>query len=101
MVANCRPRNQRGGGSHVANCAFMTLASAAGRGAASAMCAHALQYAAAAGYAAVQFNFVVASNSRAIALWNRKQQRPLFGGREGHRTGFNRERSPLGRFEIR
>jgi ribosomal protein S18 acetylase RimI-like enzyme len=63
--------NQRGGGSHVANCAFMTLASAAGRGTASAMCAHALQYAAATGYTAMQFNFVVASNSRAVALWCR------------------------------
>jgi ribosomal protein S18 acetylase RimI-like enzyme len=63
--------NQRGGGSHVANCAFMTAASAAGRGVASAMCTHALQYAAAAGYAAIQFNFVVSTNSRAIALWQR------------------------------
>jgi ribosomal protein S18 acetylase RimI-like enzyme len=63
--------NQRGGGSHVANCAFMTRTSAAGRGVASAMCTHALQHAAAAGYAAMQFNFVVAANSRAIALWQR------------------------------
>jgi ribosomal protein S18 acetylase RimI-like enzyme len=63
--------NQRGGGSHVANCAFMTMASAAGRGVASAMCTHALQYAAGAGYAAIQFNFVVATNSRAIGLWRR------------------------------
>jgi len=63
--------NQRGGGSHVANCAFMTMASAAGRGVASAMCTHALQYAAATGYVAMQFNFVVATNSRAIALWRR------------------------------
>jgi ribosomal protein S18 acetylase RimI-like enzyme len=63
--------NQRGGGSHVANCAFMTMASAAGRGIASALCTHALQYAAATGYAAMQFNFVVGTNSRAIALWRR------------------------------
>jgi ribosomal protein S18 acetylase RimI-like enzyme len=63
--------NQRGGGDHVANCAFMTAASAAGRGVASAMCSHALQYAAAAGYLAMQFNFVVSTNSRAIALWQR------------------------------
>jgi ribosomal protein S18 acetylase RimI-like enzyme len=63
--------NQRGGGSHVANCAFMTSSSAPGRGVASAMCSHALQYAAAAGYLAMQFNFVVATNSRAIALWQR------------------------------
>jgi len=63
--------NQRGGGGHVANCAFMTMTSAAGRGVASAMCTHALQYAAASGYVAMQFNFVVATNSRAIALWRR------------------------------
>lgn len=63
--------NQRGGGSHVANCAFMTRTSAAGRGIASAMCTHALQHAAAVGYAAMQFNFVVGTNSRAIALWHR------------------------------
>jgi ribosomal protein S18 acetylase RimI-like enzyme len=63
--------NQRGGGDHVANCAFMTAASATGRGVASAMCTHALRYAAAAGYAAMQFNFVVGTNHRAIALWQR------------------------------
>src|SRR6202035_9104 len=56
--------NQRagGGGDHVANCAFMTAASATGRGVASAMCTHALGYAAAAGYVAMQFNFVVCAN---------------------------------------
>jgi ribosomal protein S18 acetylase RimI-like enzyme len=63
--------NQSGGGDHVANCAFMTAAAAAGRGVASAMCAHALENAAAAGYRAMQFNFVVSTNVRAIALWQR------------------------------
>jgi ribosomal protein S18 acetylase RimI-like enzyme len=63
--------NQRGGGDHVANCAFMTAPSASGRGVASAMCTHALGYAAAAGYVAMQFNFVVCGNHRAIALWQR------------------------------
>lgn len=63
--------NQRGGGGHVANCAFMTAPSAAGRGVAGAMCTHALQYAAAAGYLAMQFNFVTGTNARAIALWRR------------------------------
>lgn len=63
--------NQRGGGSHVANAAFVTRASAAGRGVAGAMCAHALAAAAAAGYEAMQFNFVVATNTRAVALWQR------------------------------
>jgi ribosomal protein S18 acetylase RimI-like enzyme len=63
--------NQRGGGSHVANAAFMTRASTEGRGVAAAMCTHALDDAAAAGYAAMQFNFVVATNARAVALWQR------------------------------
>lgn len=63
--------NQRGGGDHVANCAFMTATCAAGRGVASAMCTHALRYATAVGYVAMQFNFVVSTNARAIALWQR------------------------------
>jgi ribosomal protein S18 acetylase RimI-like enzyme len=65
--------NQRtgGGGDHVANCAFMTSPSATGRGVATAMCTHALQYAAATGYRAMQFNFVVSTNARAVALWQR------------------------------
>jgi ribosomal protein S18 acetylase RimI-like enzyme len=72
VLGTCYIRpNQRGGGSHVANGAFMTAASAVGRGVASAMCSHALQYAAASGYAAMQFNFVVSTNVRAIALWQR------------------------------
>lgn len=63
--------NQRGGGDHVANCAFMTAAGATGRGVATAMCAHALQSAADCGYHAMQFNFVVSTNTRAVALWRR------------------------------
>jgi|HubBroStandDraft_1064217.scaffolds.fasta_scaffold399421_1 ribosomal protein S18 acetylase RimI-like enzyme len=63
--------NQRGGGGHVANCAFMTAPSAAGRGVGAAMCAHALEAAASAGFRAMQFNFVVSTNKRAVALWRR------------------------------
>jgi ribosomal protein S18 acetylase RimI-like enzyme len=64
--------NQRGGGgAHVANCAFMTAPAAVGRGVAGAMCAHALRSAADAGYLAMQFNFVVSTNTRAVALWRR------------------------------
>jgi ribosomal protein S18 acetylase RimI-like enzyme len=72
VLGTCYVRpNQRGGGSHVANGAFMTRASAVGRGVASAMCTHAMGHAAAAGYAAMQFNFVVETNVRAVALWQR------------------------------
>jgi ribosomal protein S18 acetylase RimI-like enzyme len=61
--------NQQGGGSHVANCGYMTAAAASGRGVARAMCVHSLAHAKARGFRAMQFNFVVASNTRAIALW--------------------------------
>ena len=61
--------NQPGGGSHVANCGFMTAVQSNGRGVARAMCADALARAKASGFHAMQFNFVVSSNDRAIALW--------------------------------
>jgi len=61
--------NQAGGGSHVGNCGYMTSALATGRGIARAMCGHSLATARAAGFTAMQFNFVVSSNTRAVALW--------------------------------
>jgi ribosomal protein S18 acetylase RimI-like enzyme len=61
--------NQQGGGSHVANCGYMTAAQATGRGVARAMCAHSLEYAKARGFRAMQFNFVVSTNVRAVKLW--------------------------------
>ncbi len=61
--------NQQGGGAHIANCGYMTAAHASGRGIARAMCAHSLTQARALGFTAMQFNFVVASNNRAVALW--------------------------------
>jgi ribosomal protein S18 acetylase RimI-like enzyme len=61
--------NNRGGGSHVANCGFMTAREACGRGVARAMCLHSLDEARARGFTAMQFNFVIASNTRAVKLW--------------------------------
>ena len=61
--------NQRGGGAHVANAGYVTAAAARGRGVARAMCVHSLDRARAAGFRAMQFNFVVATNDRAVALW--------------------------------
>jgi ribosomal protein S18 acetylase RimI-like enzyme len=63
--------NQKGGGAHVANCGYATHPRARGRGVASAMCVHSLEQAREQGYTAMQFNFVVATNERAIALWRR------------------------------
>ena len=61
--------NQQGGGSHVANCGYITAPSATGRGVARSMCAHSLERAKAHGFRAMQFNFVVSSNERAMRLW--------------------------------
>ena len=61
--------NQQGGGAHVANCGYMTAVSATGRGVARAMCAHSLDRARARGFRAMQFNFVVSTNERAVRLW--------------------------------
>ena len=61
--------NQQGGGAHVANCGYMTAPSAQGRGIARALCAHSLEEARRRGFRAMQFNFVVATNERAVRLW--------------------------------
>lgn len=63
--------NQPGLGDHVANCGYITAPEFRGRGIASVMCAHSLATARDAGFAAMQFNFVVASNTGAIRLWQR------------------------------
>jgi len=63
--------NQLGGGSHVANCGYITSAAAQGKGIAKAMCAHSLDKARQLGFKAMQFNCVVASNTRAIDLWHK------------------------------
>jgi len=61
--------NNRGGGAHVANCGYAVAPDASGRGVARAMCAHSLGQARERGFTAMQFNFVVASNERAVRLW--------------------------------
>ncbi len=61
--------NQQGGGAHVCNCGYVTASWATGKGVARAMCAHSLEYAKTKGYRAMQFNFVVSSNERAVKLW--------------------------------
>ncbi|HKD49313.1 MAG TPA: GNAT family N-acetyltransferase [Candidatus Acidoferrum sp.] len=61
--------NQKGGGAHVANCGYMTAPHATGRGVARAMCAHSIERARQRGFRAMQFNFVVSTNERAVRLW--------------------------------
>jgi ribosomal protein S18 acetylase RimI-like enzyme len=61
--------NQKGGGSHVANCGYLTAGWALGCGVAGAMCMHSLVFAKSAGFRAMQFNFVVSTNEAAVHLW--------------------------------
>jgi GNAT superfamily N-acetyltransferase len=61
--------NHQGGGDHVANCGYITSTKAQGRGVARQMLEHSLATAAARGFRAMQFNFVVSSNRRAVATW--------------------------------
>ena len=63
--------NQGGGGAHVCNCGYITAAEARGKGIARAMLAHSLDEARAQGYRAMQYNFVVSTNTRAIETWTR------------------------------
>jgi L-amino acid N-acyltransferase YncA len=67
-TAEVRP-NQAGRGSHVANASFMVAPDRAGRGIGRLLATEVLDRARAAGYRAMQFNAVVATNTRAIALW--------------------------------
>jgi L-amino acid N-acyltransferase YncA len=61
--------NQVGPGSHVANAAFMVASSARGHGIGRAMGEHCLSEARWLGFRAMQFNFVVSTNTSAIGLW--------------------------------
>jgi ribosomal protein S18 acetylase RimI-like enzyme len=62
--------NQQGGGAHVANCGYVTAPAAQGRGIARQMCLHSLGRARERGFRAMQFNFVISTNGRAIKLWS-------------------------------
>jgi len=62
--------NQSGPGSHVANAAFMVARDAEGAGVGRRMAEHCLTKARRMGFRAMQFNFVISTNTRAIHLWN-------------------------------
>ncbi|MDQ2095797.1 GNAT family N-acetyltransferase [Rhodalgimonas zhirmunskyi] len=64
-------RNQPGGGAHVCNCGYVTGPGAEGRGVARAMLGFSLDEAKRLGFRAMQYNFVLASNARAITTWQR------------------------------
>ncbi|HEX6903920.1 MAG TPA: GNAT family N-acetyltransferase [Thermoanaerobaculia bacterium] len=63
--------NQPGLGSHVSNCGYMVHPGHAGRGLGRALCEHSLDEARRMGFLAMQFNAVVSTNERAVALWRK------------------------------
>jgi L-amino acid N-acyltransferase YncA len=67
-TATLKP-NQVGFGDHVANASFMVDPACGGRGVGRLLAGALLDRAREAGYEAMQFNAVVATNERAIALW--------------------------------
>jgi len=63
--------NQPGLGNHVANAGYMVAPHARGQGLAGKLCEHSLATARAAGFLAMQFNFVVSTNDVAVKLWQK------------------------------
>ncbi len=63
--------NKPGFGSHIANAGYMVDKAHRGQGIAQAMCSYSLKEAKKLGYDAMQFNFVVASNTPAVKLWQK------------------------------
>ncbi len=62
--------NRPGPGAHVATASFMVDPASGGSGIGRALAEHTLDWARAAGYRGMQFNAVVETNTRAIALWD-------------------------------
>ena len=61
--------NQPGLGSHICNAAYMVAPEAAGKGIGRKMAEYSLEEARRLGFSAMQFNFVVKSNTAAVRLW--------------------------------
>jgi GNAT superfamily N-acetyltransferase len=63
--------NRIGRGAHVSNASFMVDPSVQGKGAGRALGEHCLHEARRQGYDAMQFNFVVSTNTAGVALWKK------------------------------
>ncbi|WP_433797423.1 N-acetyltransferase family protein [Actinoplanes sp. CA-252034] len=64
--------NRPGPGSHVSTASFMVAAPARGRGVGTALCRFAVDWARRNGYAGMQFNAVVETNTSAVGLYRRE-----------------------------
>ena len=63
--------NQPGLGAHVCNCGYVVAESVQGQGIAAQMCEHSQKLAVEMGFRAMQFNFVVSTNTGAVKLWQK------------------------------
>ncbi|MGO8968537.1 MAG: N-acetyltransferase family protein [Myxococcaceae bacterium] len=63
--------NQPGHGAHIATAGYGVSAAARGLGVGLALGTHSIERARALGYAAIQFNLVVSTNTSAVRLWKR------------------------------
>src|SRR5687768_17350743 len=63
--------NRSGRGSHVSNASFMVDPAAQGTGVGRALGEHCLEEARRQGYDAMQFNFVVSTNTAGVRLWKK------------------------------
>jgi L-amino acid N-acyltransferase YncA len=63
--------NHSGRGSHVANASYMVASKAAGQGIGFKLGEHSIKQARVLGFKAMQFNIVIATNTRAVDLWKR------------------------------
>lgn len=63
--------NQIDLGSHIANAGYMVSPNAQGRGVGRQLCEHSIDLATQLKFRAIQFNIVVSTNKRAVALWQK------------------------------
>ena len=61
--------NSTGPADHVCNAGYIVHPAARGRGIATALCEHSFTQARSEGFRAMQFNLVIATNDRAVRLW--------------------------------
>ena len=63
--------NQPGGGAHVCNCGYIVARAGRGKGLATLMGQHSQQEALRLGFRAMQYNFVISTNTVAVKLWQK------------------------------
>lgn len=63
--------NRPGNGSHVGNCSYMVSSKFRRQGIGEKLCQHSIELAKEEGFKAIQFNFVVSTNTTAVNLWKK------------------------------